>query len=431
MAQEDSFDAWACTLCGTEEGCQPFYNEQADECIYLCGSCLERVGQSVDEWLLYYMTGKQLKRHMEVRDKLAQTYKHSFKATKTFYAGKKRDYPILEVDEKRKLWAIPNVPMPLARSLSSITDIDLALSADELKEDDKETAEMIEELGIKDIFPFVRTIIAMQYTSKHMDLAPIPKGQFVNYLYMRISLDERESGLPFLGIDLLPFLIPWPSHVNAGYDCAYELIEYLKKLAAEDYREQQLAMRGRDLDGNDLLSILVARGQISASEAGVIMYYLERVPMQASEIGTKYSLVKSVVDTVTNHILFNEKVPEWTTQHTVELQAFFGAFHRYAPGISVGDVVYVVDKTKLQSGKGGMLLAQNSFAVDDFTYSLEDESDLEQPIAYDDLLFVRMGKKKGELILAFRDRRHYTVKAGKYAHCLFAIINCIVLLRSK
>lgn len=434
MAEEQQ-QAWTCVLCGKHKGSYSYYQGTKDESLYLCTDCLKSVSLSVGRDQLASMTTAQLRRHMEVRDKLAATYRSSFVATKTFCVGKRRSVPILEVDEQRGLWALPKAPMPLAQSISSIVDLKVVLSADDLDADDEMTSEIVESLGIKDLLPFLRTFITKLYRSKHTDLAPIPEGRFVSFLNLVLLLDDQESGLSQVEVDLLPFWLSLPSRVDAGYDCVYEIIEYLKQLAHDDYERRKASGQKPNLACNNRLSSLAASGQVTDRDAELLRYYLERVPSRddADAPGSSYALVKSVADAVSSHILFGEKVPDWKTQHTVGTDAFLGAFHRYAPGLLVSDVVYLMDPTSIQSGKGGMLLAQESFAVDGFATDLKEPSTLKQPIAYDDLLFVGMrkdGEDKGRLVLAYRDGRRVEVQAGKYAHYLFATINCILLLRS-
>ena len=57
-----------------------------------------------------------------------------------------------------------------------------------------------------------------------------------------------------------------------------------------------------------------------------------------------------MLDTISKHLLFGQKAPEWKTQHTASAETFFGAFYRYAPGLSLSDVVYIMDETTIQSG---------------------------------------------------------------------------------
>lgn len=436
MAEEQQQHSWTCTLCGSRKSGYSYYHDSKDESLYLCTDCLKSVSRSVSRDLLDNMTAKQLKRHMEVRDKLAATYKNSFAATKTFYVGKKRKVPIIEVDEKQELWALPKAPMPLAQPISSIVDCKLILSSDELDADDEMMGELFEDQDLKDLkeaLPFLRGFISKLYKSKHTDLAPIPEGHLVDYLYMVLTLDDQESGLPMADIDLLPFWLALPSRVDAGYDCTYEFITFLKQLAHKDY-EKRRALEGKSsLVCIDWLSNFVACGQIAPYDADILSYYLERVLLCGDKkaLSSPYNLVKTTADTVASHILSGEKVPEWQTQHTVGVDTFLSAFYRYAPGLSLHDVVYIMDQTGIQSGKGGILLAQDSFAVDSFSSSSKESGNLSQPIAYDDLLFVDVGDDKGKLILAYQDGRRVVVNGGAYAHYLFATINCILFLRSS
>ncbi len=431
--EQEQVQVIPCVLCGTKKGAYKFYRGFKDENLCLCVDCLSSATRSLADEQLADMSVAQLKRHMEVRDRLASAYKNSFDVTKTFCVGKKRNVPILEVDEKRGLWAVPGAQMPLAQSLRSIVDVEVILSSEELSEDDEDMAEEIAEgLKIKDLLPFVRWVLKRLYTSKHTDLAPIPDGHFVNYLNMVLTLDDQESGISKVTIDLLPFLICWPSHVNAGYDCANDIVEFLKQLANADYKERMAQGNSLDLSCNERLSELAKSGLIADADADTLRYYIERTPVQqgsAGDAGYSYGLVKSVVDTVVDCLAFGEKAPDLLTQHTASTETFLGAFYRYAPGLSVSDVVYTVDKTKLHSGKGGMLFAQDSFAVDDFSLNLDASAGLAQPISYDDLLFVERGKEKGRLVLVFRDGRRVEVNAGRYAHFIFAVVNCIVFLR--
>ena len=421
----------ACVLCGTKTGSYKFYHDAKDEDLYLCVDCLKSVTQSLTHDQLAGMTTARLKRHMQVRDELAATYRNSFVATKTFCVGKKRNVPILEVDEERGLWALPQAPMPLAQPIGSIADVEVSLSSDELG-DDELSSEVVEGVQVKDLIPYLRAFFGKPYKSSHTDLAPIPEGHFVNYLNMVLTLDDQVSGLDRVEVDLLPFWISWPSHVDAGYDCAHELIVYLRQLASDEYKKMKTSGKGVDLSCSDRLAGLVAEGLVSDGEAETLRYYLERVPQQdaAGTLGSSYGLVRSVVDAVCDHIVFGEKVPDWKTRHTVGVETFLGAFYRYAPGLSVSDVVYIADSTRIQSGKGGLLFAQDSFAVDDFALDLGELTELHQPIPYDDLLFVGQGAAKGQLVLTYRDGTRREVNGGKYAHLIFAAVNCILLLRA-
>jgi hypothetical protein len=78
-----------------------------------------------------------------------------------------------------------------------------------------------------------------------------------------------------------------------------------------------------------------------------------------------------------------------------------------------------------------MLFAQESFAVDDFATGLEGQVGLVQPIRYDDLLFVGRGEGEALLVLAYRDGRRIEVNGGKCAHFIFAVVNCVLMLRSN
>ncbi len=431
MAEEQQH-SWTCTLCGARKGGYSYYQGMKDESLCLCMDCLKSVRKSVGGDQLENMTAGQLKRHMEVRDELASAYKHSFAATKTFCVGKKRTVPIIEVDEKRELWALPKAPMPLAQPISSIVDCKVSLYSEEFDENDEMTSEIVEGLGIKDFIPYLQNLIKRLYKSKHTDLAPIPEGHLVDYLEMRLTLDDQVSGLSEIDIDLLPFWFSLPSRVDAGYDCAYEFMKFLKQVAHNDYETRRALGSTSDATLNSWLSDLVASGQMAAYDADILAYYLERVsPLSDKKaLASSHGLVKDAADTVASNILFGEKAPDWQTQHTAGIDTFLGAFYRYAPGLSLSDVVYVLDQTGIQSGKGGMLLAQSSFAVDDFTSSSKEPSDLSQPIAYDDLLFVGKADDKGQLILTYKDGRSVKVNGGKYAHYLFATINCILYLRS-
>lgn len=431
MEQEQS-QIPACVLCGTKKGSYQFYHDAKDQDLYLCVDCLKRATQSLTYDQLDGMTTAQLRRHMEVRDELASTYRDSFHATKTFCVGKRRNVPILEVDEERGLWALPTAPMPLAQSIGSIVDIELSLSSEELGEDEKAT-EIAEGVRLKDLIPYLRALFGKPYKSKHTDLAPIPEGHFVSYLNLILTLDDQESGISKAEIDLLPFLICWPSRVDAGYDCAYDLIVFLKQLASLAYERGKGLGASLDLSCNERLSLLARGGQLTDREAETLRYYLERIGWQSGtrDASSPYGLVRSVVDAVGEHLVFGEKAPDWKTQHTVGVETFLGAFYRYAPGLSVSDVVCIMDNTKIQSGKGGMLFAQDSFAVDDFALGPEGPERPIQPIQYDDLLFVGEGAERGRLVLAYRDGRRLEVSAGKYAHFIFAAVNCILLLREE
>ena len=429
MEQEQS-QIPACVLCGTKKGSYQFYHDAKDQDLYLCVDCLKRATQSLTYNQLEGMTTAQLRRHMEVRDSLASAYRSSFHATKTFCVGKKRNVPILEVDEQRGLWALPKAPTPLAQSIGSIVDIELSLSSEELGEDEK-AEEIVEGVRLKDLIPYLRALFGKPYKSKHTDLAPIPEGHFVNYLNLILTLDDQESGISKAEIDLLPFWICWPSHVDAAYDCAHDLVAFLKQLKRAAYQKGRASGEGPNLTCNSQLASLAERGFVTADEAETLRYYLERIGWQgeASSPGWSYSLVRSVVDAVCEHLIFGEKAPDLKTQHTAGSETFLGAFWRYAPGLSISDVVYIVDDTKIQSGKGGLLFAQDSFAVDDFMRNLPESVGLSQPIPYDDLLFVGQGTEKGQLVLTYQDGRRIEVSGGKYAHFIFAAVNCILLLR--
>lgn len=435
MAKEQQ-QSDACVLCGAHGGAHINYRDRENESIVLCHSCLQSVLKSLTREQLSDMTKNQLIRHMEVRDELAATYKNSFEATKTFCIGKKRNIPIIEVDENRGLWALPKAPMPLAQSLSSIGNIELILSSDELSDegnaDDGE--ELFEGVKTSDLFALARFLINKLYTSKHTDLAPIQDGNIVHYLEMVLTLDDQESGLGRIVIDLLPFWLALPSHVNAAYDCSYELISFIKKNAHKAYEKQRTLGEGFDLSAcNEWLASLVTKGHMSTSDAEVVRYYLDRAPSQDDEqdLDTPIGLVMAAADTAANHVLCGQKIPEWKTQHTTGTDTFFGAFYRYAPGLSLSDVVYIMDDTGLQSGVGGMLLAQDSFAVDKFDPVLKQLDEVDQPIAYDDLLCVGTGEGKGQLVLAYKDGRRIEVDGGRYAHYIFATINYILFLRSN
>lgn len=433
--EQEQVQVTPCVLCGTKKGAYKFYRGFKDENLCLCVDCLSSATRSLADEQLADMSVAQLKRHMEVRDELASRYKSSFTATKTFSIGKKRSVPIIEVDEPNGLWAVPSAHMPLAQSVRSIVDVDVTLTSEELSEDDQEMAEEIAEgLKIKDLVPFMRWLLKKLYKSKHTDLAPIPEGHFVNYLELVLTLDDKESGISKVSIDLLPFWFSWPSHVNAAYDCAHELIEFLKQLAAADYKQRKELGKSLDLSCSHRLSSLLDDGRITDEDAEILRYYIERMPKglaTTEDGGSSLGLVKSVVDTVVNCLSFGEKAPDLLTRHTTGVETFLGAFYRYAPGLSASDVVYIVDKTKLHSGKGGMLFAQNSFAVDDFSPSLETSEGPSQPIPYDDLLYVGRGKGKGRLVLAFKDGSQMEVNGGTYAHFIFAVVNCIAFLRDR
>ena len=424
----------ACTLCGTRKGSYKFYHEAKDESLYLCVDCLKDARRSLTGDQLEGMTAAQLRRHMDVRDELASTYRDSFVATRTFCVGKRRTVPLIEVDEERGLWALPRASMPLAQSIRSVADVEVSLGLDDLGESGEAIDELIEGAQAKEgLIPFLSTLLKWLYKSKHTDLAPIPEGQFVSELNLVLTLDERESGLSKVEVDLLPFWVSLPSRVNAGYDCAYEFIMFLRQLASAAYQEERVLEKDPLLSCGDRLSALVSEELMTRDDAETIRYYLERIgqPDTSDALGSAYRLVKSVVDAVCDHLIYGEQVPDLKTQHTVGAEAFLGAFYRYAPGLSVSDVVYLVDETQILSGKGGMLFAQDCFAVDDFAPKPGESSGLSQPIAYDDLLCVGRGKEEGQLVLMYRDGRRLEVNGGKYAHVVFAAVNCILYLRSS
>jgi hypothetical protein len=320
----------------------------------------------------------------------------------------------------------------MAQSIGSIVDVEVTLYSDELGEDEDLEEEIVEGVRLRDLIPLVRRFVSSLYKSRHTDLAPIPEGRLVSCLNLILTLDDRESGIDRVEIDLVPFWICWPKHVDAGYDCAYDLIVFLKQLANDAYGKERAAGKGLDLSCNEHLAMLADKGLMPIDDAEVLRYYLERVPEYGAAAGaSSYVLVKSAVDAVREHLLFGEKAPELATQHTVGVETFLGAFYRYAPGLAVSDVVYIMDSTRLQSGKGGMLFAQESFAVDDFATGLEGQVGLVQPIRYDDLLFVGHGEGKAQLVLAYRDGRRFVVNGGKYAHFIFAVVNCVLMLRSN
>ncbi len=427
---QEQIEVPACVLCGTKVGAYKFFHGAKDKDLHLCVDCMPNVTKSLTREQLDHMSVEQLKRHMEVRDELAAKYRDSFVATKKFCVGKRRTVPILEVDEEHGWWALPKSPMPLALSISSIQDVEVSLTADDLDESGEMLEELVEGFSIKDYLPFLRTILNMLYKSKHTDLAPIPEGQFVSYLKLVLSLDDRESGLGKVEADLLPFMLSLPSRVNAGYDCAYEVIEYLKQLASDDYKQRKKTRKRLDLTRSDRLFTFAASGLMSDDEAELLRYYLERVPPMENmgAPGTAYGFVKTVVDAVSDSLIYGEREPKLKTLHTADLDVFLGAFYRYAPGLSLSDVVYIMDDTKIQSGKGGLLFAQDCFAVDDFNQGLGESEELVQPIQYDDLLFVGAGEEDDQLVLAYRDDRRIVVNGGRYAHFIYAVVNCILLL---
>ena len=431
--EQDAVQVPTCALCGARQGSQKLYRGRKDENLYLCVDCLKEASRSLTDAQLAEMTVKQLRRHMEVRDDLAAAYNDAFTPTKTFYVGKKHDVPILEVDEEHELWALPKAKMPMAQSISSIVDIEVTLNSDDIGDNPFVDEEVLTGVKLKDLLPYLRYLLGTVYKSKHLDLAPIPKGHFVSYLYLILILDDQESGISKVKIDLLPFMISWPSHVDAGYNCAYDVIECVKRLVSDDYDKRWASGEKLDLGCNDRLYELVENGLMTEDEAEVLEYYLERMPAQGSAevLGSSHGLVKSVLDAVIEYLVFGEKAPDLKTQHTVEIDSFLSAFYRYAPGLAVGDVVYLVDDTKIHTGKGGLLFARDSFAVDDFTSAVGDSALVNQPIAYDDLLYVRAGEKKNQLVLAFQDGGFVTVNGGKYAHFIFAAVNCILLLRNR
>lgn len=429
---QEQVEVAACVLCGTKRGSYKFYHESKDENLYLCVDCLQSVSASLSDEQLEAMTVAQLKRHMEVRDRLAATYRDSFVATKTFCVGKNRTVPVIEVDEGRGLWALPQAAMPLAQSIRSIVDVEVTLNSEDLGDDEGMEGELLEGVRIKDFLPFVRNFVSSLYKSNHTDLAPIPKGHVVNFLNLVLTLDDQESGLSKVEVDLLPFWISLPSRVDAGYDCAHDLIVYLRRLASDAYQRENASGKSADLACSAYLRSLATSGQLTGDEAEIVRYYLERIPPQgeAGATGSSYGLVKSVVDAVCEHLAFGEQAPDFKTQHTVGVEAFLAAFYRYAPGLFVSDVVYLMDTTKILSGKGGMLFAQDSFAVDDFATGLQDAAELVQPISYDDLLFVGRAATRGHLVLAYGDGRRVEVNGGTYAHFILAAVNCILCLRA-
>lgn len=422
----------ACVLCGTRRGSYTYYHGAKDKDLYLCVDCLKSVRRSLADDQLSRMTVARLRRHMEVRDRLAATYRDSFVATKTFCVGKRHTVPVLEVDEERQLWALPQASMPLAQPVSAIVDIEVTLFADDPSEGEDLSAEVVEGLKLKDLLPFVRTFISSLYKSRHLDLAPIPEGQLVSCLNLVLTLDDQVAGMDRVEVDLLPFMISWPSRVDAGYDCAHDVIAFLKQLASASYERERASLESLDLGCSDRLCALAAEGLVSGDEAELLRYYLERMPLQGGSgaAGSSYGLVRTVVDAVSEHLVFGERTPDLKTQHTVGIETFLGAFYRYAPGLSVGDVVCIMDETRLQSGKGGLLFAQDGFAVDDFGLGVDDPTVLRQPIAYDDLLLVKEGEKEGGLVLVYRDGRRVEVNGGPYAHFVFAAVNCILLFRT-
>ena len=429
---EEQKESPSCVLCGTKAGSYKFYHDAKDEALYLCTDCLKSAMQSLSYEQLDYMNVAQLKRHMEVRDQLASIYKNSFVATKTFCVGKKRDIPILEVDEVHGLWALPKAPMPLAQSFGSISDVDVSLDAGGFDDSGVEMkVEVMEGVKIKDIVGFLKSIFSSIYKSEHTDLAPIPKGHFVNCLNLILTLEAQESGISKVAVDLIPFWLSLPSRVDAGYDCAYDIVEFLKEIESAAYDKRVMPEEGLDLSCSSQLATLSEDSLMTEEEVETLRYYFERLPHNAEAYSSSYYLVKSVLDAISKHLLFGQKAPEWKTQHTASAETFFGAFYRYAPGLSLSDVVYIMDETTIQSGKEGILFAQECFAADDFDRDLEKPSEMIQPICYDDLLFVGKGAGKNQLVLAYRDGRRVEVYGGRYANVIFAAVNCILLLRAE
>ena len=405
---------------------------------YICGQCSERVSDVVTPRILSRMTADQIRRHLGEADRLEELYRTQFKATRTFNSGKKLNKPTLEVDEIHGWWAVPNAKHPMVFSLDKIVDAKMRVRSTRL------FSELESSISINRVVDSIRKVIrsilvffmAKKYQSGYPELPSIPSEEQPYEMTLRLKLDD-DCGLTDACINLAEGpKSAVPSNAQGAYECAHDIIEYLTALQNKRFRSYENTVRPQSTDDPAWMKEIVGRSGITNNDLEFIRYYVNRIPMMlgmSTGMGPFYdklTLVNNVTGWLSDNLCKGFHVPSWDTQQSADPRAFIGAFIRYAPGVSYSDIVCIHDESNMMSGKGGMLLAVDCFAVDTVNVTPDERRAL-MPVRYDDLLCVCMGTESwSALKLFYRDGSEKVIFVDKFAHYLFAAVNCILYLRN-
>lgn len=427
--------ARTCVICG-EETSRTHAKRTADGSL-VCKECREKLSDIITSEALAHMNDTQVRQHAANVDRLRNLYATEFTATGVFCSGKKLDHPTLEVDETHGWWALPDSKNPIVFSLESIVDYEMVIKSS------RYFGELESAITINNLVDTLRGILrrvlvffrSRRYAVPHEDLPAIPEGEEPSEMKVVLTLDGDPSGLAEVPINVCGSKATAPSNVAGAYECAHQIIEYLK--GRRDKALKGYVPSGIEDAADDpaWLREAIEQSGASADDKEYLRYYITRLsvdfPMAppATSFAEKLTSIKAILAWVANNLCKGHAVPKLETQQTMGPDAFAGAFARYAPGVRFSDIVYLHDTTNMLSGKGGFLIGVDSFAVDG-AQSGQTEGQSVMPVRYDDLLCVLRGGRK-RLVLVYRDGRTVTLALDGYAHYLFAAINCILYMRAS
>lgn len=428
-----------CAVCGEPIGLQNHIKLAQGQC--LCGKCHAKCHPQLTKVALSKMGPDQVRQHIGACQELRDLYHEQFTRTRAFYTGKKRNLLALEVDEEHGLWADPSEEQPLAHPLDGIVDygIDFAGSVSYASLVDYFTNSTT--ISAKDLNQAAEELVKDLYASdSSIDLPDFKAGELPTSVKLNLALDQEKTLIATWALNLpRGKLALSPSNFKAAIACAADIVVFLKRQRLAIYTAEMKSRYEGSNANNDRFSLLAARGHISSDEADLLHYYLYRIPLSAFECvqrndyarkPLRYQIVKGVVDAVSANIYRGQKAPAWKSQIDADPQMFYSAVARYAPGIAMSEIVCISDNTKLMSGRDGFLLALDSFAADRFSSKKGEGREVSMPIAYDDLMCVHRDGAH-DLVCMYRDGRSCRLSMGNYAHYLFAVLNCIIMLRSN
>lgn len=446
LSSEDAKGVVCCAACGKHVNARSAQKidllgrktKRIGQSEYICGQCFERISDVVTPRMLLRMTADQIRLHLEEADSAEELYRTQFKATRTFRSGKKLDRPAFEVDETHGWWAIPNAKNPMVFSLDKIVDAKMRIRSTRFFSD-LESSISINKL-VDAMRKIARSILvffmAKKYQSGYPELPSIPDEEQPYEMTLRLKLDD-DHGLTEARINLAEGpKSAVPRNAQGAYECAHEIIEYLTALQNKRFRSYENTVRPQSADDSAWLKEVVERSGVTNNDLEFIRYYVNRIPMvlgASTGMGPFYdklTLVNNVTTWLSDNLCMGFHAPSWDTQQSADPRAFVGAFIRYAPNVSYSDIVCIHDESNMMTGKGGMLLATDCFAVDTVNVTPDERRAL-MPVRYDDLLCVCMGTESwSALKLFYRNGREQVIFVDKYAHYLFAAVNCILYLRS-
>ncbi len=424
-----------CVICG-EHASSSHAKRTADGRL-VCKECREKLSDIVTSSMLKKMSSGQVRQHVANVGRLQGLYETEFTATKTFYSGRRLDRPTLEVDEVHGWWAIPDSKKPLVFSLDGIVDYQMVVKSS------RYFGELESAISINTLVDSLRGILrrillffrGRRYSSPYADLPSIPGGEEPTEMKVVLTLDGDDSGLGKVPINVCGPKATAPSSVDGAYECAHQIIEFLQERRDQAFRRHVPSNALGVVDDCDWLCKVVEQSGATMDDIEYLRYYTTRLtaglpgvpPMNT--FANKLKAIKAILAWVDGNLCEGHAVPKLETQQTIGLDAFVGASARYAPDVRFSDIVYLHDETNMLSGKGGFLIAVDSFAVDTVRLGNQKEAPI-MPVHYDDLLCA-CRSEGGGLTLVYRDGQKVKLALNGYAHYLFAAINCILFSRAS